>query len=54
MAEWVFLTPHGHRLTTEVLQKAFYACLDGADIRRVRFHDCRTPTPAFSFSKVPT
>ena len=33
MAEWVFLTPHGHRLTTEVLQKAFYACLDGADIR---------------------
>ena len=41
MPEWVFLTPHGHRLTTEVLQKAFYACLDGADIRRVRFHDCR-------------
>ena len=41
MPEWVFLTPHGHRLTTEVLQKAFYACLYGADIRRVRFHDCR-------------
>jgi len=41
MPEWAFLTPHGHRMTTEVLQKAFYACLDGAEIRRVRFHDCR-------------
>ena len=41
MPEWVFLTPHGHRMTTEVLQKAFFACLDGAGIRRVRFHDCR-------------
>ena len=41
MLEWVFLTPYGHRMTTEVLQKAFYACLDGAEIRRVRFHDCR-------------
>src|SRR5262245_6255148 len=41
MAEWVFLTPHGHRMTTEVLQKAFFACLDSAGIRRVRFHDCR-------------
>ena len=41
MPEWVFLTPHKHRMTTEVLQKAFCACLDGADIRRVRFHDCR-------------
>jgi len=51
MPESVLLTPRVHRLTTEVLQKAFYACLD---IRRVRFHDCRTPTPAFSFSKVPT
>jgi integrase len=41
LPEWVFLTLHGHRMTIEVLQKAFYACLDGADIRRVRFHDCR-------------
>ena len=41
MQEWVFLTPYGHRMTIEVLQKAFYACLDRAEIRRVRFHDCR-------------
>ena len=24
MSEWVFLTPHGHMMATEVLQKAFF------------------------------
>ena len=41
MSVWVFLTPHGNRMTTEVLQKAFYTCLDAAELRHVRFHDCR-------------
>lgn len=38
---WVLLTPHGNRLTPEVLRKAFYACLEAAGLRRVRFHDLR-------------
>ena len=41
MPEWVFLTPHGGRMTIEVLRKGFEACLDAAGLRRVRFHDLR-------------
>jgi integrase len=41
MPEWVFLTPSGHRMTNEVLRKAFYTSLDAAGLRRVRFHDLR-------------
>ncbi len=39
--KWVFLTPHGNRMTNEVLRKGFYACLEAAGLRRVRFHDLR-------------
>ena len=39
--EWVFLTPHRNRMTNEVLRNGFYACLDAAGLRRVRFHDLR-------------
>jgi integrase len=39
--KWVFLTPHGNRMTNEVLRKGFYACLETAGLRRVRFHDLR-------------
>ena len=39
--KWVFLTPHGNRMTNEVLRKGFYACLESAGLRRVRFHDLR-------------
>lgn len=41
LPEWVFLTPHGNRMTPEVLRKGFYACLTAAGLRRVRFHDLR-------------
>ncbi len=41
LPEWVFLTPQGNRMTPEVLRKAFYACLEAAGLRRVRFHDTR-------------
>jgi len=41
LPEWIFLTPHGHRMTPEVLRKGFYACLEKAGLRRVRFHDLR-------------
>ena len=41
LPQWIFLTPHGHRMTPEVLRKGFYACLEQAGLRRVRFHDLR-------------
>jgi integrase len=41
LPEWVFLTPHGNRMTPEVLRAGFYACLEKAGLRRVRFHDLR-------------
>ena len=41
LPEWVFLGPTGKRMTNEILRKAFYACLEAAGLRRVRFHDCR-------------
>jgi integrase len=41
LEKWVFLTPHGNRMTNEVLRKGFYACLKTAGLRRVRFHDLR-------------
>lgn len=41
MPEWVFLTPHGSRMTIEVVRTGFEACLDAAGLRRIRFHDLR-------------
>jgi integrase len=41
MPDWIFLSPAGHRMTNELIQKSFYACLDAAGLRHVRFHDLR-------------
>ena len=41
MPDWVFLSPAGHRMTNELIRKSFYACLDAAGMRHVRFHDLR-------------
>lgn len=41
LPKWVFLTPNGNRMTPEVIRKGFYTCLEGAGLRRVRFHDLR-------------
>ena len=41
LQKWVFLTPHGNRMTNEVLRKGLYACLEAAGLRRIRFHDLR-------------
>jgi integrase len=41
MPDWVFLSPAGHRMTNELIRKSFYACLDAAGLRHVRFHDLR-------------
>ena len=41
LPEWVFLTPQSNRMPPEVLRKGFYACLEVAGLRRVRFHDLR-------------
>jgi integrase len=41
MPEWVFLGAAGDRVNDDILRKAFYDCLDKAELRRVRFHDLR-------------
>ena len=41
MPDWVFLGPNGRRMTNELLRKTFYACLEAAGLRHVRFHDLR-------------
>src|SRR5262249_48259921 len=33
MPEWVFVTPHGGRMTIEVVRKGFEACLQAAGLR---------------------
>src|SRR5262245_48260760 len=38
---WVFLSPEGGRLEERNLRRAWYRCLDRANVRCVRFHDLR-------------
>jgi len=38
---WVFLSPEGQRWDDRNLRRAFYRCLEAAEIREVRFHDLR-------------
>jgi integrase len=41
MSERIFLGVTGKRLNDDLLRKAFYGCLEAAELRRVRFHDLR-------------
>ncbi|HET7058561.1 MAG TPA: site-specific integrase [Nitrospiraceae bacterium] len=41
MPEWVFLTPSNTRWDDSNLRLVFYRLLEGAGLRRVRFHDLR-------------
>src|SRR5689334_24222893 len=41
MSEWVFTGASGDRVNDDILRRAFQACLDGAKLRRIRFHDLR-------------
>jgi len=51
MPDWVFLSPAGHRMTNELIRKSFYACLDAAGLRHVRFHNLRHTFAASSSTK---
>src|SRR5207245_8596505 len=41
MPSRVFLSHTGEPWADQTLRRAFYACLDSAELRRVRFHDLR-------------
>ncbi len=41
ISPWVFLSPEGQRWDDRNLRRAYYRCLERAEMREVRFHDLR-------------